>query len=339
MSVLASLPSHSAAAKGSTLASFLRRSGQGPAFLYTCTGLGVPSPGCLVPSYSSLANWSRTVCEMVAEWQPISPAAMASFAEMKLAFFTKGCSLPVSLYRRLYVSMIWTMRADMGCCVAGSSTLGQRVSGSSWALTSGSQVSATPRASHAQTYHYSTGWCIACRPGCRRWPGGDWRGLCPASGFPQKTGSWQRWGQGRWRGSWCNIYRGRCLRGQIHGRRGGRGQGSPVSWTRLREGSAARHGREWSWCFSCTWGRPVVLHQPCSLQLSALWSTYHARIDGKPTLILQLFRSLEEHVPVRSITELDIHPQLVAGLVVRDDGHALDVLRVHPVDVNVDYSR
>lgn len=32
-----------------------------------------------------------------------------------LAFFTRGCSLPVSLYSFLYTSSIWIMRGEFGC--------------------------------------------------------------------------------------------------------------------------------------------------------------------------------------------------------------------------------
>lgn len=35
------------------------------------------------------------------------------------------------------------------------------------------------------------------------------------------------------------------------------------------------------------------------------------------------------------MAELDINPELVARLVVGDDGHALDVLRIHPIDIDV----
>lgn len=42
-----------------------------------------------------------------------------------------------------------------------------------------------------------------------------------------------------------------------------------------------------------------------------------------------------QEIGVGWVAELNVDPELVAGLVVRFDGHGFDVFRVHPIDVNV----
>lgn len=65
---------------------------------------------------------------------------------------------------------------------------------------------------------------------------------------------------------------------------------------------------------------------------------HHACVDGEPASILELFAGLSQKVGVGSIAELDVDPELVARLVVRANGHVLDVLGIHPVNVHVDYN-
>lgn len=62
---------------------------------------------------------------------------------------------------------------------------------------------------------------------------------------------------------------------------------------------------------------------------------HHACVDGEPSLVLELLGGLSKEVGVGRVSELDVDPELVAGLVMRLDGHGLDVLRVHPVDIDV----
>jgi hypothetical protein len=75
----------------------------------------------------------------------------------------------------------------------------------------------------------------------------------------------------------------------------------------------------------------------CSIKILSIQGTDHARVNGKPSLVLEFLGSLKEHVPVRVISKLNVHPELVASLVMRYNGHALDVFRVHPIDIDVDY--
>lgn len=64
----------------------------------------------------------------------------------------------------------------------------------------------------------------------------------------------------------------------------------------------------------------------------------HARVDGQPAGVFELSSRLLEEFGIRCIAELNVHPQLVAGLVVELDlgQHRLDVLGVHPVNIDVD---
>lgn len=64
----------------------------------------------------------------------------------------------------------------------------------------------------------------------------------------------------------------------------------------------------------------------------------HARIDGQPSLVLELLDDFLEQIGVGFVAKLDVHPELVAGLIVELDFglHRLDILGVHPVDINID---
>lgn len=63
---------------------------------------------------------------------------------------------------------------------------------------------------------------------------------------------------------------------------------------------------------------------------------YHARVDGEPALVFELLCSLLEQLFVRVIAELDVNPELIAGLIVELEGHGFDPLWSHPVDIHVD---
>lgn len=63
----------------------------------------------------------------------------------------------------------------------------------------------------------------------------------------------------------------------------------------------------------------------------------HASVDGEPSLIFELFRRLDEQVSVGFMTELDINPELVTGLVMKfEEGHAFEEFGSHPIDVDID---
>ena len=64
---------------------------------------------------------------------------------------------------------------------------------------------------------------------------------------------------------------------------------------------------------------------------------YHACVDGKPAGVLKLFAGLRKEIGVGGITKLNVNPELVTGLVVRADRHVLDVLGIHPVNVDIDF--
>lgn len=64
----------------------------------------------------------------------------------------------------------------------------------------------------------------------------------------------------------------------------------------------------------------------------------HARVDGQPALVVQRGRRRAQQRRVALVAQLNVHPQLVARLIVEGDGglHRPDVVGVHPVDVDVD---
>jgi hypothetical protein len=87
---------------------------------------------------------------------------------------------------------------------------------------------------------------------------------------------------------------------------------------------------------------------------------YHASVDGQPSLVFQLLDGLQQKFTVALVAELNIdlqilsdaqfcmegsrlilsHPQLVAGLIVKlERSHVLDVLGVHPVNVDVHFTQ
>jgi hypothetical protein len=67
-----------------------------------------------------------------------------------------------------------------------------------------------------------------------------------------------------------------------------------------------------------------------------IW-TYHAGINGQPSLVFEILDDALEQLIVDGIAHLLVHPALVAGHVVRLDGHAQCVRRIHPVDIDIHF--
>lgn len=68
--------------------------------------------------------------------------------------------------------------------------------------------------------------------------------------------------------------------------------------------------------------------------------THNAGVDVQPALSLELGRRLSDEFGVGLVVQRHVEPELVARLIVRNQAqpiwHGLDVLRIHPVHIDVD---
>lgn len=68
-------------------------------------------------------------------------------------------------------------------------------------------------------------------------------------------------------------------------------------------------------------------------------STHHSCVDMYPASPFKFPSCLLQKVGIGITTQFDVDQYLVAGLVVWYQGHALDVVGVHPIHVDVDFVR
>ena len=72
-----------------------------------------------------------------------------------------------------------------------------------------------------------------------------------------------------------------------------------------------------------------------SLDVSLVSTSHNSGVRPEPAFVLVFSDSVEEELSIVWMVHLNIHPELVAGHVVRDDRETFRERRIHPIHINV----